>query len=73
MRHLFEGSHYSDSLFVKCGINSRVATKRGAASIQANTYGKYSKKLGFHYCVVFSATNAQDGSGTKYVRAGCMV
>ena len=30
-------------------------------------------QLGFHYCVVFSATNAQDGSGTKYVRAGCMV
>ena len=45
MRHLFEGSYYSDSLFAKCGVNSRVVTKWGAASIQANTYGKYSKKL----------------------------
>ena len=36
MRRLFEGGYYFPSLTVKCGINSRAATKRGTASIQVN-------------------------------------
>ena len=36
MQHLFEGGYYFASLFIMCGINSRVATKRGAVFIQAN-------------------------------------
>ena len=36
MRRLFEGGYYFALLFVKCGVNSRTATKRRTASIQAN-------------------------------------
>lgn len=36
MQHLFEGGYYFASLFVMCGINSKVATKRGATFIRAN-------------------------------------
>ena len=34
MQHLFEGGYYFPSLTVKHGVNSRVATKQGAASIR---------------------------------------
>ena len=36
MQHLFEGGYYFASLSIMCGINSRVATKRGATLIRAN-------------------------------------
>ena len=35
--YLFESSYYFASFFVACNVNSRAATKRGAASIRANT------------------------------------
>ena len=37
MQRLFEGGYYFPSLTVKRGVNSRVATKQGAASIRINT------------------------------------
>ena len=37
VQRLFEGDYYFASLLVRCGVNSRLATKCGAASVQANT------------------------------------
>ena len=57
MRHLLEGGDYFSSLIVKHGVNSRVATKRGAASIRINTVSTSIKSTNFQKLSMFQCVD----------------